>query len=188
MPVADTNLYLVGFMGTGKTTVGRAAAARLGFRFLDSDHEIERKQGRTVAQIFAEQGEAAFRMMEREFVETGHPPARQVVACGGGLVVPPGMAELLKTKGVVMCLHASPETVFRRTQANRNRPLLDVPDPLTRIRELLAAREPAYRRAGTLILTDGRPQADIVQHLLRVYRVEAAEFARTRAGAAPHGR
>ena len=74
MPSPDTNLYLVGFMGTGKTTVGRAAAMRLGFQFLDSDQEIERKQGRTVAQIFADEGEAAFRRMEREFVEGGHPP------------------------------------------------------------------------------------------------------------------
>jgi shikimate kinase len=180
--VADTNLYLVGFMGTGKTSVGRAAAARLGYRFLDSDHEIERAAGRTVTEIFAERGEAAFRALEREFVERGHPASRHVISCGGGLVVPPGMAELLKTKGVVMCLHASPETIHRRTQSGRHRPLLDVPDPLARIRELLAAREPAYRRAGTVILTDGRTQADIVAHILRAYRAEAADFARARAG------
>ncbi len=182
MTGADTNLYLVGFMGTGKTSVGRAVAMRLGFQFLDSDHEIERQQGRTVTQIFAEQGEAAFRALEREFIESGHPSARQVVACGGGLVVPPGMAELLKTKGAVICLHASPETVFRRTQSSRHRPLLDVPDPLARIRELLAAREPAYRRAGTVLLTDGRTQSDIVAHVLRAYRAEAADFARAQAG------
>jgi shikimate kinase len=186
MPAAaDTNLYLVGFMGTGKTSVGRAAAVRLGFQFLDSDHEIERQQGRTVTQIFAEQGEAAFRALEREFIKSGHPSARHVVACGGGLVVPPGMAELLKTKGVVICLHASPETVFRRTQTSRHRPLLDVPDPLARIRELLAAREPAYRRAGTVLLTDGRTQSDIVAHVLRAYRSEAADFARAHAGKKP---
>jgi shikimate kinase len=184
-PATDTNLYLVGFMGTGKTSVGRAVAMRLGFRFLDSDHEIERQQGRTVTQIFADEGEAAFRALEREFIERGHPPAQQVVACGGGLVVPPGMAELLKTKGVVICLHASPETIHRRTQSSRHRPLLDVPDPLARIRELLAAREPAYRRAGTVLLTDGRTQSDIVAHVLRAHRVEAADFARARAAQKP---
>jgi shikimate kinase len=184
MPPPDTNLYLVGFMGTGKTTVGRAMAMRLGFQFLDSDQEIERKQRRTVAQIFADEGEAAFRQLEREFVEGGHPPHRQVVACGGGLVLAPGMLERLKSRGVVICLHATPETILRRTQHNRNRPLLDVPDPLARIRELQAEREPVYRRAGSVILTDGRPLADLVPHVLRAYQQEAREFAR---GAKAHG-
>jgi len=184
MPSPDTNLYLVGFMGTGKTTVGRATAQRLGFQFLDSDHEIERQQGRTVAQIFADDGEAAFRRMEREFVEGGHPLHQQVVACGGGLIMPPGMLELLKTKGVVICLHASPETILRRTQHNRSRPLLDVADPLTRIRELQAERDAVYRRAGSTILTDGRPLGDLVPHVLRTYQHDAREFARR---AKPHG-
>ena len=102
----DVNLYLVGFMGTGKTTVGRAVAQKLGFDLLDSDHEIERGQGRPIADFFAQEGEAAFRVLERQFVEHGHPARRQVVACGGGLIVPPGMLELLQARGVVMCLHA----------------------------------------------------------------------------------
>lgn len=178
MHPGDVNLYLVGFMGTGKTTVGRAVAHRLGFALLDSDHEIERLQGKTIPEIFAQQGEPAFRAMEREFVEHGHPATGTVVACGGGLVVQPGMLETLKKKGVVICLHASLETILRRTQGNRNRPLLDVEDPMARIRALHAAREPIYRRAGTIILTDGRALADIVTHVLRAYRREAADFAR----------
>jgi shikimate kinase len=173
MPAANTNLYLVGFMGTGKTTIGRAVAMRLGFDFLDSDHEIERQQGRTVAQIFAEHGEPAFRAMERAFVEGGHPTERRVVACGGGLVVAPGMLEALKKLGLVVCLHASVDTILRRTQGNRHRPLLDVADPQERIRTLFAAREPIYRQADTVILTDGRPAAEIVQHVLRAYRRDA---------------
>src|SRR5690606_32241654 len=72
-PRMDTNLYLVGFMGTGKSTVGRLVARQIGFEFVDSDHEIERLQGKPVSQIFAEQGETAFRAMEREFIERGHP-------------------------------------------------------------------------------------------------------------------
>lgn len=182
MPSADTNLYLVGFMGTGKTTVGRTAAMRLGFAFLDSDHEIERKAGRTVAQLFAEPGEAAFRRLEREFVEGGHPLKKQVVSCGGGLVVPPGMLALLKSKGVVICLHASLDTILRRTQGSRHRPLLDVADPMERIRTLYAEREPVYRQSGSVILTDGRSQADVVQHVLRSYRHEAAGWEKS------HGR
>jgi shikimate kinase len=191
MPSADTNLYLVGFMGTGKTTVGRAAAVRLGFTFLDSDHEIERLQRRTVAQIFAEQGEAAFRQMERAFIEDGHPPKGQVVSCGGGLVVQPGMLALLKTKGVVICLHASVETILRRTAGSRHRPLLDAPDPSERVRMLYAEREPIYRQAGAIILTDNRSQSDVVQHVLRSYQHEARDFGRASAvpgGNPPHGR
>jgi shikimate kinase len=178
MQTPDANLYLVGFMGTGKTTVGRMVAQRLGFTLLDSDQEIERQQGKTIARIFAEDGEPAFRTMEREFIARGHPPSRTVVACGGGLVVQPGMLDLLKRKGVVVCLHASIETILQRTAGHPHRPLLNVENPEARLRELYAQREPVYRHSGTLILTDARPLSDIVNHVLRAYRREAAEFAR----------
>ena len=174
--MTDVNLYLVGFMGTGKTTVGRAVAHKLGFQLLDSDHEIEKAQGKIIADIFAQQGEPAFRAMEHDFVLNGHPSHRCVVACGGGLVVQPGMRELLMQKGVLICLHASLETILKRTQASRARPLLNVEDPMDRIRKLYTAREPIYRRSGTLILTDGRPLNDIAAHVIRIYRREAQEF------------
>ncbi|MCC6414631.1 MAG: shikimate kinase [Opitutaceae bacterium] len=178
MNAADVNLYLVGFMGTGKSTVGRGVARRIGFQLLDSDHEIERRHGKTIADIFAQEGEAAFRAMEREFIERGHPAERTVVACGGGLVVQPGMLALLQTKGVVVCLHASLATVLERTQRHRHRPLLEVEDPMKRIRELYAQREAVYKRSGSLVLTDGRPLPDVVAHVTRVWRREAADFAR----------
>jgi len=165
-------------MGTGKTTVGRAIAYRLGFEWLDVDEQIERTQGKTVAQIFADDGEPAFRAMERQFIESGHPAKRAVVSCGGGLVVQPGMLELLKSKGVVICLHASLETILKRTQQSKTRPLLDVDDPFARIRALYAEREPVYRRAGTLVLTDNRTLPDIIAHAMRVYMREANEFSR----------
>lgn len=178
MQTPDANLYLVGFMGTGKTTVGRMVAQRLGFTLLDSDQEIERQQGRTIARIFTEDGEPAFRAMEREFIARGHPAARTVVACGGGLVVQPGMLALLKQKGVVVCLHASIGTVLQRISGHLHRPLFNVEDPEARLRELYAQREPVYRQSGTLILTDSRPLADVVNHVFRTYRREAVEFAR----------
>ncbi len=175
----DVNLYLVGFMGTGKTTIGRAVAVRMGFKLLDSDHEIERNAGRTIAEIFAQAGEAAFRALETEFIERGHPDRGCVVACGGGLVVQPGMLELLDRKGVVVCLHATLETILKRTQGSRSRPLLNVDeDPLERIRTLYATREPIYKRAGSVILTDARPAGDIIAHLMRTYRREAVEWLR----------
>lgn len=179
MDPADVNLYLVGFMGTGKTTVGRAVAHKINFQALDSDHEIERLQGKTIPDIFAQDGEAAFRVMEREFIERGHPASRTLVACGGGLVVQPGMLALLKSKGVVVCLHASLETILARTARQRNRPLLAVENPEERIRTLYAAREPIYKQSGTVILTDSRPLHDIVSHVMRAWRRDAVDFART---------
>ncbi len=172
-------------MGTGKTTIGRSVAQRLKYRLLDSDHEIERQEGKSIPEIFAQEGQAHFRQLERAFIETGHPTERCVVACGGGLVVQPGMLDLLKSRGVLVCLHASLETILKRTSANRNRPLLDVEDPMERIRALYQEREPVYKRAGAVILTDHRPTSDIVAHVMRVYRREVAERARasTRHGA-----
>jgi shikimate kinase len=178
MNPADVNLYLVGFMGTGKTTVARAVGHRLGFEVIDSDHEIERLQGKSIPDIFAQDGENAFRAMEREFIEHGHPSQRAVVACGGGLVVQPNMLGLLKTKGIIICLHASLETILARTARHRNRPLLAVENPEERIRTLYTEREPIYKLAGTVILTDSRPLHDIVAHVIRAWRRDAADFAR----------
>lgn len=175
MDGTGVNLYLVGFMGTGKSTVGWHLAKRLGHQFLDSDKEIERVQGRPVAEIFSTEGEAAFRGMERAFVEGGHPATGCVVACGGGLIVPPGMLELLRSRGIVICLHALFETILERTGRNTLRPLLQVDDREQRARELYAKREGIYRAAGTVVLTDKRPLREIVAHVLRVYQAEVRE-------------
>ena len=176
MTPAGINLYLVGFMGTGKSTVGRMLVKQLGFQFLDSDHEIERLQGKPISRIFAEEGEARFREMERAFIETGHPDQGCIVACGGGLVVPSGMLELLRRRGVVICLHAPIETVLQRTMHATHRPLFEVENREQRVRELYAQREDIYRRTGTMVLTDRRPMREIAAHVLRVYRLEAAHL------------
>jgi shikimate kinase len=165
-------------MGTGKTTVGRCVAHRIGFRCVDSDHEIERKAGKTVSRIFAEDGEALFRTLERRFIEEGHASEKLVVACGGGLVVQPGMLDVLSAKGVVVCLHASIETILARTARHEeSRPLLNVEDPAARARSLYAEREAIYRSAGTVILTDSRPLSEIASHVIRVWRRESVAFA-----------
>ena len=176
MTATAVNLYLVGFMGTGKSTVGRILARQLGLQFLDSDREIEHAQGKPVAKIFAEDGEAKFRALEREFIERGHPGHGVIVACGGGLVVPPGMLELLRSRGVVICLHAPIETILQRTSHTTHRPLLRVENPEARLRELHAQREAIYRRTGTMVLTARRPMREIAAHVLRVYRTESAQF------------
>jgi shikimate kinase len=173
-------------MGTGKTTIGRAVAQRIGFKCVDSDHEIEKRAGKEITEIFAQDGEAAFRTLERWFVEEGHGADRHVVACGGGLVVEPGMLGLLSKRGVIVCLHASIETILARTDRHRKtRPLLDVTDPDARARELYAARESIYRSAGTVILTDCRPLGDIAAHVVRVWRRDAADFVGRRRPSGP---
>lgn len=174
--VAGPNLYLVGFMGVGKSAIGRKVARELGYRFIDSDNEIEKQAGRKISQIFAEEGEPAFRQMERSFIESGHPDMACVVSTGGGLVVHEGMSDLLKQKGVVVCLFASAETVIERTGRNKKRPLLNVENPEERVRELLAEREPFYMNSGACITTEGRSMTEVVRHVIRSYRAAASEY------------
>ncbi len=170
------NLYLVGFMGVGKSALGRKVAHALGYRFIDSDQEIERSVGKKIPQIFEEQGESAFRKMERVFIENGHPAEACVVSCGGGLVVQEGMSDLLKSKGVVICLFASPESIIERTSRNKNRPLLNVDNPKEKVRQLLAEREPSYMNSGACITTEGRSMTEVVRHMIRTYKSAARDW------------
>lgn len=170
------NLYLVGFMGAGKSVIGRRVARELGYRFLDSDHVIEKKQGKRIPEIFEESGEAYFRQLERAFIESGHPDTGCVISCGGGLVVQDGMKERLKEKGVVICLFASVESIIERTARNKNRPLLNVPDPAAKVRALLKEREPIYMAAGTCITTDGRSIPEVTRHMVRTYKSCVRDF------------
>lgn len=163
-------------MGVGKSAIGRRVARELGFRFIDSDHQIEKEQGKRIPQIFADEGEAHFRKLERAFIESGHPDAGCVVSCGGGLVVQPGMKELLKRKGVVICLFASAESIIERTSRNKNRPLLNVADPAAKVRALLAEREPIYMDSGACITTEGRTIPEVVRHMMRTYKTNARSF------------
>lgn len=176
------NLYLIGFMGVGKSAVGRGVARQLGMRFIDSDAAIEAKEGRSIAEIFADAGESSFRAMERAFVETGHPSEGMVVACGGGLPIPGGMRELLLSKGIVVCLFAHPETILARTLGNEKRPLLKTDNPEARIRALLAEREPIYMRTGIGVCAEGRSLSDVMRNVVRVYRRECGS---REAGAPP---
>lgn len=166
------NIYLIGFMGVGKSAVGRSVARALRMDFIDSDWAIEQEAGKPISKIFADEGEAAFRKMERTFIESGHKEHGQVVSCGGGLPIQPGMADLLLQKGVVICLFAQPETIVSRTVGNPKRPLLNVENPEDRVRELMQEREPIYMNTGIGISTEGRTIADVVGNILRVYRRE----------------
>jgi shikimate kinase len=169
------NLYLIGLMGTGKSVAGELAAQKLGLQFIDSDNEIESKAGQDISAIFEKSGESAFREMEKDFISNGHPQFGCLVSCGGGLPVPEGMLETLKGRGMVVALWASPETIFERTKGNSARPLLQVPDPLGKITELLNARESAYLAADKVISTEQRSPKAVSELITRFYKENNGE-------------
>ena len=167
------NLILAGFMGTGKSALGRQLAKRWRRQFLDTDDLVEKLAGQSVADIFAQHGEEHFRSLERQVVEGLLPEFGAVIACGGGLVVQPGMGELVRSKGIVVTLFASVDTILRRTSGNSRRPLLKGDDPEAKIRELMKKREQAYMKAGIAVYTDGRSLQQLCVIVERVYEREA---------------
>jgi shikimate kinase len=152
---AANNLFLVGMMGSGKTTVGRIVARRLKRRFIDSEHEIERRCGVHIPLIFDIEGEAGFRQRESQTIEALTARDGIVLATGGGAVLTEENRRCLAQRGTVVYLHAAPETLYARVSHDRNRPLLATPDPLGRMRELYVQRDPLYRSVADLIVETG---------------------------------
>jgi shikimate kinase len=173
--MADTrrifNLALIGFMGTGKSSVGRLVADMLRFTFLDTDHVIEARAGKSITDIFAQEGEPAFRKLECGLVQELTRREKTVIATGGGLPVNPANLESLKTHALVVCLWASPETIFERVRRQTHRPLLNNPDPQGKIRSLLASREPFYRQADVLVNTEMRSIKDVAHQVINQLRL-----------------
>jgi shikimate kinase len=151
-----TNVYLVGPMGVGKTTIGRQLARQLRKDFIDCDAEIEKRTGADIPLIFELEGEEGFRRREADMLE--HLTARRevVLATGGGVVLDPENRSRLMTNGFVIYLCAPPDLLFERTSRDRNRPLLQTEDPRQRIEELLAERDPLYRQVADLVIETGR--------------------------------
>lgn len=154
------NLVLIGFMGVGKSTIGRQCARRLGYTFQDSDAVISERVGGTVAQFFAEKGEAAFRALEREIIAELAATPNLVIATGGGAALDPENIARLQENGLIVLLTATPDIILRRVGDARTRPLLAAaPNPRVRVLEMLADRMPHYERAAHHIIetTDRRP-------------------------------
>jgi shikimate kinase len=168
------NLALVGFMGTGKSTVGRLAADALHFTFLDTDTVIEARAGKSIADIFQQDGEPAFRAWERRIVEELVRRKRTVIATGGGLPADPANLASLKTHALVVCLWAGPATIFERVRGHDHRPLLNDPEPLSKIQELLAVRGPFYRQADVLVNTEMRSQREVAQQVIHQFHIAHA--------------
>ncbi len=161
-------------MGTGKSTVGRLAADILHFTFLDTDDVIEGRTGLSVSQIFERQGEGAFRDLERRLVEELTRRKKTVISAGGGLPVHEPNLVSLKTHSLVVCLWASPEKIWERVRNQSHRPLLSEPDPLLKIRQLLAVRGPYYRQADVLVNTEMRSLREVAAQVVHQFHMAQA--------------
>lgn len=168
------NIALIGFMGTGKTSVGKLVAEQLHFDYLDTDEMIQSATGKTIAEIFKNEGEKNFRELEEKVVEEISVRTKTVVSTGGGLPVNPNNLATLKSHALVVCLWASPEKIWERVKNQSHRPLLHDENPQQKIRELLAAREPFYKKADVLLNTELRSLREVAQQVVHQFRLESA--------------
>jgi 3-dehydroquinate synthase len=175
----NDNIFLVGLMGAGKTTIGRLLARKLNRRFVDSDHEIEARTGATIPWIFEIEGEACFRRREADVIRDLSGQQGLVLATGGGAVLNPHSRALLAERGTVIYLRASIGSILQRTAHDKNRPLLQTADPRAKLEELWAQRDPLYREIADLVIDTGRPNVQsMVQTILD--QLAAQETARAR--------
>ncbi len=161
------NIFLVGMMGAGKTTVARLLAGRLNRPFIDSDLELEARCGVKVPVIFEIEGEEGFRAREASVLDELTARSGIVLATGGGAVLRPESRERLAARGVVIYLRAQPRDLYMRTRHDKNRPLLATPDPQKKLEELYALRDPLYREVADLIVDTGRQSVQVLlKHIL----------------------
>jgi len=164
---------LVGLPGSGKSTVGRQLARRLGVSFTDSDHAIEQQIGCSIRVFFEREGEVAFRDLEESVLAELCQTGTGVLATGGGAVLRPANRQCLHEAGHVVYLRSSPEEVFRRVRHDSNRPLLQVTDPLARLRVLYEERDPLYRETAHFVIETGRPSVATLVNMI-VMQLELA--------------
>lgn len=177
--MAEKNLVLIGFMGTGKSTVGKVLAKKLGRALVDIDQRIEESQKRRIADIFEKEGEPAFRRLEKQAIREAASGREQVITTGGGAVLDAENLSALKAGGVLVLLEASPETIHRRVKDTRHRPLLKSDDGLGEIGRLLKERRPHYEKADLRFNTDGKTAAQVADEILAVLKNED-EFGKDR--------
>src|SRR5215217_5045961 len=159
--------------GSGKSTVGRQLSRRLGLPFFDSDHLIEQRLGCSIREYFAHEGEAAFRDLEQQVLETVAAGPAAVVATGGGAVLREANRRCLRDAGKVIYLRSSPEELYRRLRHDTQRPLLQVDDPMAKLRTLHAERDPLYRDAAHFHIETGRPSVPTLVNMI-VMQLELA--------------
>ncbi|WP_413888833.1 shikimate kinase [Candidatus Aalborgicola defluviihabitans] len=166
-------ISLVGLPGSGKSTVGRQLARRLQLPFFDSDHVIEERLGYSIREAFARDGEDHFRDLEEAVLDELTLIPNAVVSTGGGAVIRPATRQRLRERGQVVYLNSSADEIYRRLRHDQNRPLLQVADPLGRMRDLYAARDPLYRETAHFVIETGRPSVATLVNMI-VMQLELA--------------
>ena len=164
------NIILTGFMGTGKTAVGKELSRLLNMRLVDVDFEIEESRKMKITDIFKNFGEPFFRNIETEMIRKLADAQNTVISTGGGAVLREENMEALRATGVVFCLYADAETIISRTGGSNDRPLLAVENPLAKIKELLRVRMPFYEKAGILIDTNGKTPLEVAEEIADIIR------------------
>jgi shikimate kinase len=177
-PASVLLISLVGLPGSGKTTVGRQLARRLQLPFIDSDHVIEERLGSSIREYFERAGEDSFRDLEESVLDELSQGPSCVLSTGGGAVLRPANRKHLHERGQVVYLKSSPDELFRRLRHDVNRPLLQVADPLSRLRDLYAARDSLYRETAHFVIETGRPSVATLVNMI-VMQLELA-------GVVPH--
>jgi len=161
------NIVLVGFMGVGKTTIGRKLAVRLGYKFIDIDYQIEREQQCKITEIFAQHGEAHFRKLETCALERLIKVKNTIIATGGGILTTPGNMNIVRKIGKSVYLEASIDDIFERVSRNKKRPLLQTENPLKTITELYEKRKELYSQADININTNSMNMWKVVSLIIR---------------------
>lgn len=161
------NIFLIGFMGAGKTSVGRVLARKLGLDFRDLDEVIKEEIGMAIPEIFSRFGEDFFRNEESKALWSVAQAKNQVVATGGGVVLKEGNWEAMKNDGITIYLRASDEVLWSRVKSSTSRPLLQVENPFERLQELLSKRVPLYERANLIVNTENLSPADVAEKIIR---------------------
>ena len=164
------NIVLVGFMGTGKTAVAKILSKKLRMEYVATDNIIEKKEETPIADIFSKKGEDYFREVEMDVIGEVSSMKNVVIDAGGGACINPENVKNLKKNGIIICLWAEPETILERTKKYTHRPLLNVGDPLEKIKELLAARKPFYERADYHIHTSKMSAEQVAGEIERILR------------------
>ncbi len=162
------NIVIVGFMGTGKTVVAKLLAEKTGMKYVSTDKMIESREKKTIKTIFKEKGEEYFRKIEKEIVKNVSSGSGQIIDAGGGVVLDGENMKNLKFSGIVVCLWADPGVIHKRTAKYRTRPLLNVPDPEGRIKELMDLRRPLYEQADFQVDTSTLDAAGVAEQIMKV--------------------
>lgn len=164
------NIVLTGFMGTGKTVIGKTLSRLLSRRLIDVDEEIEKSQGMTINEIFKNFGEPRFREIESEMIRSLSEKKDVIISAGGGAVLRQENMDAFRKNGIIICLMAKPETILRRTSHDSSRPLLQVDDPLKKINKLLDFRRPFYEKADIMIDTEDKTPLQIAEEIISVIK------------------